>query len=50
MPDRWHFTGSDRIAPIYIVPALGWSITDHVSPPSPFAALVQETEHGLMDV
>nr|XP_031857489.1 uncharacterized protein CI109_007108 [Kwoniella shandongensis]KAA5524561.1 hypothetical protein CI109_007108 [Kwoniella shandongensis] len=29
MPDRWHFSHGHRIAPIYIVPYLGWAISDH---------------------
>ncbi|KAK4684949.1 hypothetical protein P7C73_g5211, partial [Tremellales sp. Uapishka_1] len=29
MPERWHFSHSDRIAPIYIIPHLGWALTDH---------------------
>ena len=29
MPDRWHFNKTDRIAPIYVVPHLGWALTDH---------------------
>ena len=29
MLERWHFGGNDRIAPIYVVPALGWALTDH---------------------
>lgn len=31
MPERWHFNATDRIAPIYVVPHLGWALTDHVS-------------------
>ncbi|KAJ7079766.1 alkaline-phosphatase-like protein [Mycena belliarum] len=27
MPDRWHFTGSERIAPIYVVPEIGYVLT-----------------------
>ncbi|GAA5874588.1 hypothetical protein JCM1840_002238 [Sporobolomyces johnsonii] len=27
MPDKWHFTGNERIAPIYCVPWPGWAIT-----------------------
>ncbi|EGG12682.1 uncharacterized protein MELLADRAFT_46368 [Melampsora larici-populina 98AG31] len=27
MPDRWHFSNNQRIAPIYIVPSLGWVVT-----------------------
>ncbi|GAA6005146.1 nucleotide pyrophosphatase/phosphodiesterase family protein [Rhodotorula paludigena] len=29
MPERWHFTGHRRIAPIYCVPHVGWAITSH---------------------
>ncbi|SCZ89552.1 BZ3500_MvSof-1268-A1-R1_Chr1-1g01253 [Microbotryum saponariae] len=29
MPERWHFTGNERIAPIYVVPHPGWAITNH---------------------
>ncbi|WVR05549.1 hypothetical protein IAU60_002568 [Kwoniella sp. DSM 27419] len=29
MPVRWHFSHGRRVAPIYIVPTLGWAITDH---------------------
>ncbi|KAK8865583.1 hypothetical protein IAR55_000727 [Kwoniella newhampshirensis] len=29
MPERWHFSHGHRIAPIYIVPHLGWAISDH---------------------
>ncbi|GAA5991727.1 hypothetical protein JCM10908_001113 [Rhodotorula pacifica] len=29
MPERWHFTGHERIAPIYCVPEVGWAITNH---------------------
>ncbi|GAA98799.1 uncharacterized protein L969DRAFT_76526 [Mixia osmundae IAM 14324] len=28
MPERWHFSGNPRIAPIYVVPETGWVITD----------------------
>ncbi|ADV21394.1 type I phosphodiesterase/nucleotide pyrophosphatase [Cryptococcus gattii E566] len=28
MPQRWHFTGGRRIAPIYVVPDIGWAVTD----------------------
>jgi len=31
MPERWHFSGQPHIAPIYLVPDLGWLLTDHVS-------------------
>lgn len=30
MPERWHFSNGARVAPIYLVPKLGWVITDHV--------------------
>ncbi|WVQ85744.1 hypothetical protein IAT38_007911 [Cryptococcus sp. DSM 104549] len=29
MPERWHFNHGHRIAPIYVVPHLGWAVTDH---------------------
>ncbi|WVF71028.1 hypothetical protein IAT40_005825 [Kwoniella sp. CBS 6097] len=29
MPERWHFSHGHRIAPIYIVPKIGWAITSH---------------------
>ncbi|GAA6063297.1 hypothetical protein JCM10212_001416 [Sporobolomyces blumeae] len=29
MPGEWHFSGNDRIASIYCVPKLGWTITSH---------------------
>jgi hypothetical protein len=29
MPNRYHFTNNDRIAPIYLVPKLGWIIANH---------------------
>ncbi|KAM0790620.1 hypothetical protein ACM66B_004483 [Microbotryomycetes sp. NB124-2] len=28
MPEQWHFSGNPRIAPIYVVPNLGWAISD----------------------
>lgn len=31
MPKRFHFSDNERIAPIYLVPKVGWAITDHVS-------------------
>lgn len=31
MPERWHFSHGPRIAPVYLVPDLGWILTDHVS-------------------
>lgn len=30
MPERWHFSHGLRVAPFYLVPSLGWVITDHV--------------------
>ena len=30
MPKRWHFHDSERIAPIWVIPKLGWAITNHV--------------------
>jgi len=30
MPERWHFNSTERIAPIYIVPKIGWALTDNV--------------------
>ncbi|BGP18628.1 hypothetical protein JCM10213_004177 [Rhodosporidiobolus nylandii] len=29
MPERWHFTGNERIAPIYCIPHVGWAFTNH---------------------
>jgi len=29
MPGQWHFQSTTRIAPIYVVPKLGWALTDH---------------------
>ncbi|KAL7420741.1 hypothetical protein Q5752_004692 [Cryptotrichosporon argae] len=29
MPARYHFTAGGRVAPVYVVPSLGWAITDH---------------------
>lgn len=34
MPERWHFNHGPRVAPFYLVPKLGWVITDHVSVPT----------------
>lgn len=31
MPKRWHYSGKSHIAPVYLVPDLGWLLTDHVS-------------------
>ncbi|TCD70791.1 hypothetical protein EIP91_001822 [Steccherinum ochraceum] len=30
MPERWHFTHNDRIAPIYVVPKVGYALTNRV--------------------
>ncbi|KZT67252.1 nucleotide pyrophosphatase [Daedalea quercina L-15889] len=30
MPERWHFADNYRIAPIYIVPKMGYALTNHV--------------------
>ncbi|PVG02267.1 Phosphodiest-domain-containing protein [Serendipita vermifera] len=29
MPERYHFSNNDRIAPIYVCPRLGWVVTNH---------------------
>ncbi|KAJ7130881.1 alkaline-phosphatase-like protein [Mycena filopes] len=29
MPERWHFTQNERIAPIYVVPEIGYVLTSH---------------------
>lgn len=29
MPERWHFAHTPRIAPIYVIPHIGWAITNH---------------------
>jgi hypothetical protein len=29
MPERYHFSYNDRIAPIYVVPKVGYLLTDH---------------------
>ncbi|ODO12132.1 hypothetical protein I350_00918 [Cryptococcus amylolentus CBS 6273] len=31
MPERWHFSKSGRIAGVWVVPTLGWGVTDHVN-------------------
>ena len=28
MPERYHFTKNDRIAPLWIVPKTGWAVVD----------------------
>ena len=30
MPERFHFSHNDRIAPIYVIPKIGYVLTDHV--------------------
>ena len=30
MPERYHFAHNERIAPIYIVPRLGYALTNHI--------------------
>ncbi|OSD07488.1 Phosphodiest-domain-containing protein [Trametes coccinea BRFM310] len=30
MPERWHFAHNERIAPIYVVPRLGYVLTDRI--------------------
>lgn len=32
MPERYHFASNDRIAPIYVVPKIGYSLTTHKEP------------------
>lgn len=28
MPERWHFTGNDRIAPLWVIPKTGWAVVE----------------------
>lgn len=45
MPERWHFAYNERIAPVYVVPRMGYALTNRiengagmskgVSPPHP---------------
>jgi len=35
MPDKYHFTHHERIAPVYIVPKLGWFLTTSRQPDDP---------------
>lgn len=28
MPDRWHFTKNDRIAPLWVIPKAGWAVVE----------------------
>ncbi|TFK87336.1 Phosphodiest-domain-containing protein [Polyporus arcularius HHB13444] len=30
MPQRWHFVNNERIAPIYVVPRIGYALTDRI--------------------
>ncbi|KAI0769919.1 Phosphodiest-domain-containing protein [Fomes fomentarius] len=30
MPERWHFVSNERIAPIYVVPKIGYALTDRI--------------------
>ena len=30
MPERWHFVQSERIAPVYVVPRIGYALTNRV--------------------
>ena len=30
MPERYHYSSSDRLAPIWVVPRVGYALTDHV--------------------
>ena len=30
MPERYHFANSDRIAPVYVVPKIGYALTTRV--------------------
>ena len=30
MPQRWHFVNNPRIAPIYVVPRMGYVLTDRL--------------------
>ncbi|KAI5478563.1 type I phosphodiesterase/nucleotide pyrophosphatase/phosphate transferase family protein [Pseudohyphozyma bogoriensis] len=29
MPEKWHFAGHERIAPLYVVPHVGWAVSNH---------------------
>lgn len=28
MPERWHFTNNDRIAPLWVIPKAGWAVVE----------------------
>ena len=30
MPTRWHFVANERIAPVYVVPRIGYALTNRV--------------------
>ncbi len=30
MPERYHFSHNDRIAPIYVIPKVGYELTDRI--------------------
>lgn len=30
MPQRWHFAHNERIAPIYVVPRMGYALTNRI--------------------
>ena len=30
MPERWHFVNNERIAPIYVVPRIGYALTNRI--------------------
>jgi Type I phosphodiesterase / nucleotide pyrophosphatase len=34
MPERYHFSHNERIAPIYICPELGWIVSNHHEVPA----------------
>ena len=29
MPERYHFSNNERIAPIYVIPKIGYALTNH---------------------
>ncbi|KLT40726.1 Phosphodiest-domain-containing protein [Cutaneotrichosporon oleaginosum] len=43
MPERWHFSYGARVAPMYLVPKLGWVITDHDE-------FDRNSHNGVMDI
>ena len=30
MPERWHFAYNERIAPVYVVPRMGYALTNRI--------------------